>query len=377
MNGDREDSAATAQARAQQPARAPSGGLAARLRRPLMVGVPVLVLLAIAVFWLATGRYQTTDDAYIQAARVSISANVAGRVVAIAVHDNQVVHQNDVLFRLDDAPFRIAVEEAEAQLAAVRLQISSLKSVYGQRQAEVRAAEDTLSYQEREYTRQQRLLAAGISSQSQADRAAHAVAEASQQLAAARQQLASVLASLGGNPDVEPEQHPNVQQAAAVLNRARLNLSYTVVHAPSDGIVTQVEQLQVGTYISASMPVFALVSTHDVWVEANFKEVQLTHMRPGQDASVVVDAYPGRRLRARTVSVSPGTGSTFSLLPPENSTGNWVKVVQRLPVRLEFIDPEPGLPLYAGLSATVKVDTEYRRHLFGNNTVASGATVQK
>jgi membrane fusion protein, multidrug efflux system len=341
-----------------------------------MIGVPILVLIGIAIFWLATGRYQSTDDAYIQAARVSISSNVAGRVVAIDVHDNQLVRQDDTLFHLDDAPFRIAVQEAEAQLAAARLQVSSLKSVYRQRQSEVKAAQDTLNYQQRELARQQRLLGAGISSQAQIDRAVHAVAEANQQLAGAQQLLASVLASLGGSPDIELDQHPSVQQAVAVLNRARLNLSYTVVRAPSDGIVTQVEQLQVGTYISASMPVFALVSTRDVWIEANFKEVQLTHMRPGQDATVFVDAYPGRRLRARTVSVSPGTGSTFSLLPPENSTGNWVKVVQRLPVRLEFVDRQPALPLYAGLSATVKVDTEYRRWL-GKGATASGATARQ
>jgi membrane fusion protein, multidrug efflux system len=347
-----------------------------RLRRPLMIGVPILALVGIAIFWSTTGRYQSTDDAYIQAARVSISSNVAGRVVAIDVHDNQLVRQNDSLFQLDDAPFRIAVQEAEAQLAAARLQIRSLKSVYHQREAEVRAAQDTLNYQQSELARQRRLLGAGISSQAQTDRVAHAVAEANQQLAGARQQLASVLANLGGNADIELDLHPNVQQAIAVLNRARLNLSYTVVRAPSDGIVTQVEQLQVGTYISASMPVFVLVSTRDVWVEANFKEVQLTHMRPGQNATVLIDAYPGRRLRARTVSVSPGTGSTFSLLPPENSTGNWVKVVQRLPVRLEFVDREPALPLYSGLSATVKVDTEYRRW-FGRDSATSSATAQK
>ncbi len=154
-----------------------------------------------------------------------------------------------------------------------------------------------------------------------------------------------------------------MQQAQALLDRAKLNLSYTVIRAPSAGIVTRVEQLQVGNYISASTPVFALVSTTDVWVEANFKEDQLTHMRAGQPATVSVDSYPGKRFEGRIASVSPGTGSQFSVLPPENATGNWVKIVQRLPVRIELERLDPRYPLHAGLSADVSVDTGYRRHL--------------
>jgi membrane fusion protein, multidrug efflux system len=171
------------------------------------------------------------------------------------------------------------------------------------------------------------------------------------------------LRALGGEPDLPIDRHPNVQQAQAELDRARLNLSYTVIVAPIDGIVTRVEQLQVGDYINAASPAFALVSTHDVWVEANFKEDQLAHMRPGELGQVRIDAYSGRTFTARIASVSPGTGSEFSLLPPENATGNWVKVVQRLPVRLELEGPLP--PLRSGLSAWVRVDTQYQRRLFG------------
>jgi membrane fusion protein (multidrug efflux system) len=179
------------------------------------------------------------------------------------------------------------------------------------------------------------------------------------------QQIGAVVASLGGNPNIAPDLHPTVRQAQAALDRAELDLSYTVVRAPADGVVTRVDQLQAGTYIAASAPVFALVSMGRVWIEANFKEDQLAHMRVGQAATVEVDSYPGKTFRAKVASVSPGTGSQFSVLPPENATGNWVKVVQRLPVRLELERLDPAYPLQGGLSANVSVDTQYRRHLFG------------
>jgi membrane fusion protein (multidrug efflux system) len=345
-----------------------------RLRRPLIVGAPIIVLLGVGYYWLTGGRYESTDDAYVQAARVPISSNVAGRVTEIAVRDNQIVRRGETLFVLDDAPFRIAVEQAKAQLATARLQVDSLKSSYLERQAELRSAKDTFGYQRHEYERQTRLLKSGIASQAQVDRALHASDEAWQQVNATKQQMRAVLGSLGGNPDIRSEQHPTVQEARARLDLAELNLSYTVIRAPNDGIVTKVEQLQAGTYISASTPVFALVSTQEVWIEANFKEVQLTHMRRGQPGTVIIDSYPGMRFPARVVSISPGTGSTFSILPPENSTGNWVKVVQRLPIRLEIENANPLLPLYSGLSANVRVDTGYRRHPFGYGSQPGNAS---
>ena len=350
-----------------------------RLRLPLMVLGPVIVAVVAAYLYLTGGRFESTDDANVQSARVAISANVAGRVQDIAVRDNQAVHRDDILFRLDDAPFRIAVDEASAQLASARLQIESLKANYRQRQSELTSAKDTLAFQQTEYDRQKRLLGSGIASQSQVDRATHALDEARAQVAGAQQQISAVIANLGGNPNIEPDRHPLVQQAQALLDRAKLNLSYTVVKAPSDGIVTRVEQLQVGTYISASAPVFALVSTGNIWIEANFKEDQLTHMRVGQAASVEVDSYPGKTFEGKVASVSPGTGSQFSVLPPENATGNWVKVVQRLPVRVELEHLDPAFPLHAGLSANVSVDTRHQRRIFGSadaNPSAAPASIK-
>jgi membrane fusion protein, multidrug efflux system len=338
-----------------------------RARLPLLVAGPVVALALAAYFYMSGGRYEKTEDAYVMAARTAISANVSGRVVELNVHDNQSVQRGDVLYRLDDAPFRIYVQEAEAQLATATLQIHSLKATYLQRQSDLASAQDTLAFQQSELDRQKKLIAAGIASQSQVDRATHALDEARSRLASVQHEITGAIAQLGGDPNIEPSKHPTVMQAKAALDRARLNLSYTTVTAPSDGVVTRVEQLQVGSYIAASTPVFALVSTHDIWLEANFKEDQLGHMRPGQVASVRIDSYPGRTFKGRVASVSPGTGSQFSMLPAENATGNWVKVVQRLPVRVELQDLDPQYPLHAGLSAIVNVDTRYQRHIFGTN----------
>lgn len=335
-----------------------------KLRRPLMIGGPLLVLAVGAYFYVTGGRYESTDDAYVRAAQVSISANVAGRVSELAIRDNQRVSKGDLLFRLDDRPFRIAVDEAQARLASAKLEVESLKATYRQRLADRSSAQSTLDYQMKELARQQGLLEPGISSQAQVEKVQVARDAARQNVEAAREQITAVLAQLGGDPDIAIDTHPTVQQAQAALDRAKLNLSYTTVNAPASGIVTKVEQLQVGDYLSAATPAFALVSSQNVWIEANFKEVQLTHMEPGQQAEILIDAYPGHKLAATVVSVSPGTGAEFSLLPAENASGNWVKVVQRLPVRLE-LKAAVDVPLRAGLSTNVEVDTRRQRTLFG------------
>ena len=340
-----------------------------RLRLPLMLFGPIVVLLAAGWWYLTTGRFVSTDDAYVDAARISISNDVSGRVAEIDVRDNELVTAGQVLFKLDQRPFVIAVEEAKAQLASIKLQIESMKATYQQKKADAAATEATLIYQQRELERQQRLLTSGTASQAQYDQTNHAYKIAREQLASKEQDVASTLASLGGNPDIPVAQHPMVQHAQAALDRAELNLSYTVVRAPEAGIVTKVDQLQVGNWVqgvntgAAPTALFSLVSTKRLWVTANFKETELTHMRPGQTATVEIDTYPDIVFAAKVQSLSPGTGLTFSLLPAENATGNWVKVVQRLPVRLSFSELDPNHPLAAGLSATVEVDTGFRRPL--------------
>jgi len=339
------------------------------LRLPLLLLAPLVAVVLGLYFYLSGGRYEATDNGYIQSGLVSVSANVNGPVVAIAVRNNQRVHAGDVLFRIDPAPYQASVDEAAAQLAAAKTQVASVRASYREGEAALQAGRDRLNYAIREAARQKALLAEGISSQNQYDQAALAVQTARQQIETSVQQNAGVAATLTGNVAAPTDRQPSVQRAQAALERARLNLGYTVVRAAQDGVVTKVDQLQIGSYVTAAKPVFTLAGTR-LWVEANFKEDQLNHMRVGQRATFKVDAFPSLKLTGRVASFSPGTGNSFALLPPENATGNWVKVVQRLPIEFSIDSVPRDIPLHAGLSVEATVDTGYQRHLFGAATAA-------
>jgi membrane fusion protein (multidrug efflux system) len=333
------------------------------LRLVLMFALPLVIALAGGWWYVTSGRYVSTDDAYVQADTVAVSSDVSGRVVAVEVHDNDYVKQGQVLIRLDDRPYRAAVEHAAAQLANARLQVEGMRATYRQRLADLAAAQDTLKYQQSEYERQQHLLETHVTSQSSYDQARNRYVTARQQVESVQAQIANILASLGGNPDIPTDQHPLVEERQAQLDQAQLNLGYTVIRAPANGIVTNVNKLPAGNYLTSSTPAFSLVETDHPWIEANFKETELTHMKPGDEATISVDAYPDATFKARVTSLSPGTGSQFSVLPPQNATGNWVKVVQRLPVRLAVENPDPAQPLRAGMSAYVDVDTHHQTPL--------------
>lgn len=339
------------------------------LRTPLLLLAPVVAVILGLYFYLSGGRFEATDNGYIQSGLVSVSANVSGPVVAVAVRNNQRVRSGDILFRIDPAPYQAAVDEAVAELATAQAQVGSLRANYREGEAALQTGRDRLAYAEREAKRQKALLAEGISSQNQYDQAVLAAQTARQQIQTSVQQNASVAATLSGSVTAPTDRQPAVRRAQAALERAKLNLGYTVVRAAQDGIVTKVDQLQVGSYVSAAKPVFTLASTR-LWVEGNFKEDQLNHMRIGQRATFRVDAFPDLELTGRVASFSPGTGNSFALLPPENATGNWVKVVQRLPIEFSIDRLPRDLPLHAGLSVEVKVDTGYTRHLFGGATQA-------
>src|SRR6202011_680879 len=237
-----------------------------RLRPPLVLAGPVVVLIAASWWYLTSGRYVSTDDAYVQAARTMISTDIAGRVVEVVVGDNQRVTKGQVLFRLDDRPFRIAVEEATAQLAAARLQIEAMKATYRQKLAELRSADDTRAYQQREYDRQRQLAASGVAARSTFDQVQNALQTAQHKVTSTQSDANNILAQLGGDPNTPTDQHPSVQRAQATLDKAQLDLSYTVVRAAESGTVTKVEQLQVGSYVTASTPLFAMMSKR-IWVE--------------------------------------------------------------------------------------------------------------
>jgi len=321
-----------------------------------MIGGPVVILAILAYFFATSGKAETTDNAYVQVARTPVAPSVSGRVVEILVHENQAVKRGDVLFRLDARDVQASLTAAEAQLASAELAVSQQRAAYRRETAGVAAARDSLAFATQELARQRKLAAAGASSGQQVDQAAHAASQAREQLAVAEQQAALALAALGGDPNAS-DRAPGVLQARAQVDRARLNLTYTTVVAPADGIVARVDQLPVGAYLNASQTAFWLLSGRP-WVEANFKEDQVAKMSVGQHAEIEVDAYPGGKLSGHVASFAPGTGAAFSALPAQNATGNWVKVTQRLPVRIEFDKPPPERAARAGLSASVKVDLQ-------------------
>ncbi len=336
------------------PTRGRASGAWARFRWPLMIGGPVVILAIVAFFVLTGGKSETTDDAYIKIAQAPISAAVAGRVIEVDVVDNQRVKAGQLLFRLDPADETAAARRAQAALSTARLQVVSLRANFDEQKLLLSSALQTEAYAKKEADRQVALVTAGVSSRQQASEARHAADLASAQVAVDRQQVSAALANLGGNPDA-PESFPAVQQARAAEDASKITLSYTTVVAPADGIVTRVDQLQKGAYVNAAQTLFYLLSG-EPWVEANFKEDQLRKMRVGQPAGIVVDALGGKGFAGHVQSFSPGSGSAFSALPAQNATGNWVKVVQRLPVHIAFDKAPPEVAGRAGLSAKVTVD---------------------
>ena len=339
---------------------APRRSLRERLRLPLMLVLPIILAVFGAAEYLAQEPYVWTDDAFVRAPKESLNARVAGQVVEIAVKDNQRVRKGQLLFRIDPEPYHIAVDEAEARLGSARIQIDALKAIYLQQLAELQSAKDSADFDQREYARKKALVASDFTPRELYERAETDLKVAHQHITSVEQQIANTAAALNGDPNIEIDHHPTVRAAKAQLERARLDLSYATVVAPDDGIVTRVDDLQVGDFVNPGAPAFSLLSSQRIWIEANFRETGLAHMRPGQEATIDVDAYPDRRFKAHVVSMSPGTGSDFAVLPPENATGNWVKVVQRLPVRLELDEFDPNRPLFSGISVTVGLDTGCR-----------------
>ena len=333
------------------------------LRRVLLTAGPVLVLAGALFVYATGGRYISTDDAYVHAGKLTVATDVSGIVANVAVKESQQVDKGQVLFTLDQEPFQIALAGAQANLGTVRNQLTTLQATYRQKQAQIDQAKTDVAFYETTFQRQQDLLKRGVASQAAYDQARRDLDSARQKVTMTQSDAQATLAQLGGNAEAPIEENANYLAAKAQVDKVQRDLRRTTVLAPIPGIVTNVDALQVGEYLPAAQAAFSLVSSADVWVEANPKESDLTYLKPGAPAVVTIDAYPGREWQATVTSLRPATGTEFSVLPAQNATGNWVKVVQRVPIRLAVQMPPDAPPLRTGMSATVEIDTGHRRAL--------------
>jgi membrane fusion protein (multidrug efflux system) len=334
----------------------------AKPRRPwrlmLMLSVPLLLAGLGLYLWLTGGQSVSTDNAYVQQSKVSISSDVTGRVITVGPRENSAVKRGDVLIRIAPRPFEIALAEAEANLAAARLQARERTSNTSGADADVAGKREAVAFARTELARQQKLMTDGFATRARLEAAQFAFANAEAELNSALADAASARAAANNSGRGGDGTHPLVLAAAAARDQAAFELSRTIIKAPGNGIITQTEKVLPGQVIVSGVPTMTLMLSDQRWVEANFKETDLEHMKVGQRALVTLDAWPGQPLEGRVESIGAGTGSEFSVLPAQNATGNWVKVVQRVPVRIS-LPADTKVPLIAGLSATVKVDTPH------------------
>lgn len=327
------------------------------LRPLLMFGVPLLIAVFAGYFYLTSGRYITTDNAYVRQDVISVSPDVSGRIVAVNVKENQRVKAGDVLLRIDPEPYRIALAQADADLASARVQVATMATDSSSAAADIQSARAELTLAQATFQRQDALMKRGFTTRASFDAAVQDVAAARAKIAAGEAAAARARQQVGsGGGSGQPAA---IQVALAKRAQAALNLERTVVKAPTDGVVSQTSRLQVGNITPSGVPALSLVVSDRAWVEANFKETDLDHMRVGQPAELEFDAYPGLKVHGRVQSIGAGTGSEFSVLPAQNANGNWVKVTQRVPVRIA-IEGTPPRVMIAGLSTDVSIDTGAR-----------------
>ncbi|MFM2237084.1 MAG: hypothetical protein RL209_1118 [Pseudomonadota bacterium] len=325
-------------------------------RLALLGSVPLLLVGGATAYYLANDHYVSTDNAYVQQDKVSISAEVGGRIIDVAVHENDVVNAGDLLFRIDPAPYRIAIEQADAAIAAAQVRVSSLQTEYQTTGVDIESAREDVAFYEKEYQRQSALMQAGFTTRARLQAAEHALSDARSRVASAQANATKARAALATG-SAAPGVNPAIKAGQAQREQALLNLSRTEVRAPVSGVVSQADRLQPGQMMVQGLPGVTIVASNRSWIEANFKETDLAHMRVGQPAEITFDAYPELKLRGKVSSIGAGTGSEFSVLPAQNANGNWVKVTQRVPVRIAITD-KPKRAMIAGLSAHVRVDTD-------------------
>jgi membrane fusion protein (multidrug efflux system) len=349
---------------AAEPRRRLMAGMRRYRRVLLLVVLPVVALIAGVTFYLNGGRYVTTDDAYVGAQKVLITPDVSGKIISVAVKEGQEVSTGDVLFQIDPVPFKLAVAQARAKLDDAKTSHDTLIAnvkLYGQTIEIVNAG---ISLKQRDVERKSSLVKSNAGSQLDLDNSGTALVTAQAQLQLVKMQNSTALNQLLGNPDLPLEQFPAYMQAKAALDDAQRNLDLTTVRAPMNGVATQVDSIQLGRFVMAGAPVFSVIDTSKPWVDANPKESDFTYVAIGQPVTIDVDAFPNHVFKGTIGSLSPGTGAQFAILPPQNATGNFVKVVQRVPVRIYFDSNDTYVQkLKAGMSAYTTIDTGHRRSL--------------
>ena len=349
-----------------------------KMQRLALIGVPVLIVLGALVFWLQGGRHISTENAFVKADIAQIASEIPGRIMELGVRDHSSVAAGDVLLRLDPANYRLALAKAEAEVDSARAAVEQMKANLREIRAEAKEAENKLEFLRAQARRQRELSGRGVASVAQLERVTSEEQEGEDRLAVLQQRIARVVAALGGKPDRPTDAFAAVREKMAMRDRAALELSYTEIKAPKSGVVVNF-RLQLGEQVKPQTPLFALVTDRRPWLEANFKETELTHVKVGQKARVVLDMHPDVTWDAVVESISPATGAEFAVLPAQNASGNWVKVVQRLPVRLQLVE-QPGEPrLRAGMTAYVSIDTRRTRqlsNLFGGGPVIAAPTAE-
>jgi len=361
-----------------QPRRRLIAGLRRYRRFLLMVVLPIVAAIGGITFYLNGGRYVGTDDAYVGAQKVLVTPDISGKIEKVVVKEGQLVKQGDELFEIDPVPFRLTVDEAKAQLAQAQTTYDNLRAnikIYGDM---LDLAQKGVDLKQRDVERKQALVKNNYGSQLDLDNAANALVTAGAQAQFIKQQLSNARTQLLGNPELPLEQFPPYAQAKAKLDDAQRNLDHTVLRAPMSGVATQVEQIQLGRFVAAGTPVFSIIDIARPWVDANPKESDLTHVAVGQPVTLEVDAFPNHVFKGRIGSLSPGTGAQFAILPPQNATGNFVKVVQRVPVRIYFDEDDKYVKkLKAGMSVYATIDTGHERSLAGLLGLSANANQDK
>ena len=347
-------------------------------RTLLLVVVPLIALIGGVAFYLSGGRYASTDDAYVGAQKVLITPDISGKIQKVLIKEGQKVKAGDELFEIDPVPFRFALQQAKATLETARTSYNNLRDnvkIYAQM---LDLAKQGVDLKQRDVERKASLVKSQSGSQLDLDTSTTNLVLARAQLELLQQQLATANNQLLGNPDLPLEEFPPYFQAKAALDQAQRNLDHTVLRAPIDGTATQVDSIQLGRFVTAGAPVFSVIDDTHPWVDANLKESDLTYVANGQPVTMSIDAFPDHTFKGTVGSLSPGTGAQFAILPPQNSTGNFVKVVQRVPVRIYFDANDPAVrKLKAGMSTFVWVDTGHKRTLAGLFGFSSASAQEK